>query len=148
MPGCDMEFASFAHGTKGSAIITTNSHVPGRCRTYSDQNFDKEHLTWAFPRQEERNPYDVEWADLIDAVRNNKPYNEVKRGCEASLVTSMGRMAAHTGQTITFEQILNCEHEFAPDVDKLTMDSPAPLQMTEEGHYPIPQPGVKRTREF
>jgi hypothetical protein len=60
----------------------------------------------------------------------------------------MGRMAAHTGQTITYEQILNSDHEFAPDVDKLTMDSPAPLQMTEDGHYPIPQPGVKRTREF
>jgi predicted dehydrogenase len=148
MPGCDMEFASFAHGTKGSAVITTSSHVPGRCRTYSDQNMSQDHLAWSFPRSDERNPYDVEWADLIDAIRNNKPYNEVKRGCEASLVTSMGRMAAHTGQTITFDQILNSDHEFAPDVDKLTMDSPAPLQMTEDGHYPIPEPGVKRTREF
>ena len=39
----------------------------------------------------------------------------------------MGRMAAHTGQVITCDEMLNCEHEFAPDVDKLTMDSPAPL---------------------
>ena len=39
----------------------------------------------------------------------------------------MGRMAAHTGQEITFDQMLNCEHEMAPDVDKFTMDSPAPL---------------------
>ena len=63
----------------------------------------------------------------MDAIRNDKPYNEAKRGAEASLVTSMGRMAAHTGQEITFEDMLNCEHEFAPTVDKLTMDSPAPL---------------------
>ena len=31
----------------------------------------------------------------------------------------MGRMAAHTGQEITFDEMLNCEHEFAPNVDKL-----------------------------
>ena len=44
----------------------------------------------------------------------DKPYNEAKRGVEASLVTSMGRMAAHTGQEITFDEMLNCEHEMAP----------------------------------
>ena len=38
----------------------------------------------------------------------------------------MGRMAAHTGQVITYDHMLNCEHEFAPTVDKLTMDSPRP----------------------
>ncbi len=39
----------------------------------------------------------------------------------------MGRMAAHTGQIVTFDQMLNHDHEFAPDVDKLTMDGPSPL---------------------
>ena len=68
--------------------------------------------------------YQVEWDELIDAIRQDKPYNEVKRGAEASLVTSMGRMAAHTGQVVTYDQILNLDHEFAPDVDKLTMNSP------------------------
>ena len=60
----------------------------------------------------------------------------------------MGRMAAHTGQEITFEQMLNCEHEFAPDVDKLTMDSPAPLQADANGKYPVPQPGIVTNREY
>ena len=31
----------------------------------------------------------------------------------------MGRMAAHTGNTVTFEQMLNCPHEMAPDVVRL-----------------------------
>ena len=61
----------------------------------------------------------------------------------------MGRMAAHTGQVVTFDEMLNCEHEFAPDVDKLAMDGPAPLQVdTSLGHYPCPQPGILRDREF
>jgi hypothetical protein len=85
---------------------------------------------------------------LIDAIRQNKPYNEVKRGVEASLVTSMGRMAAHTGQIITYEDMLNCDHEFAPDLDKLTASSPAPLQPGPDGKYPIPAPGINRKREY
>jgi hypothetical protein len=60
----------------------------------------------------------------------------------------MGRMAAHTGQIITFDQALNCEHEFAPNVDKLTMDSPAPLRLNSDGNYPVPQPGILKDREY
>jgi hypothetical protein len=76
----------------------------------------------------------------MEAIRADKPYNEAKRGVEASLVTSMGRMAAHTGLEITYEDILNGDHEFAPGVDKLTMDGPAPL-VAKDGKYPIPTPG-------
>ena len=57
-------------------------------------------------------------------------------------------MAAHTGQVVTFEQMLNCDHEFAPDVDKLTFESSAPLQLAANGKYPVPQPGINKTREF
>ena len=92
-------------------------------------------------------PYQNEWDDLMDAIVNNKPYNEVKRGVEASLVTSMGRMAAHTGQEITFDQMLNSDHEFAPGIDKLTADSPAPVQPDAKGMYPQPEPGRKK-REY
>ncbi|MHC4539752.1 MAG: gfo/Idh/MocA family oxidoreductase, partial [Planctomycetota bacterium] len=70
------------------------------------------------------------------------------RGAEASLVNTMGRMAAHTGQLITFEKALNCKHEMAPSVDKLTMDSPAPLRLDSEGRYPVPQPGILKDREY
>ena len=86
--------------------------------------------------------------DLVDAIRADKPYNEVKRGAEASLVTSMGRMAAHTGRTVTFDEILNSDHEFAPGVDKLTIDSPAPLLADAAGKYPIPMPGLNTKREY
>jgi hypothetical protein len=86
---------------------------------------------------------------LIDAIRNNKPYNEVERGAIASLVTSMGRIAAHTGQIIEYEQILNSTHEFAPDVNKINgNDFPAPLQAGPDGKYPVPMPGQKKDREY
>ncbi len=147
MPGCHEEFASYAHGTKGSAVISTFMHTPGKCRLYKGQDFAKEKLTWAFP-QPEPNPYQLEWDELIDAIRHDKPYNEVKRGAEASLVTAMARRAVHTGQVVTFDEMLNSEQEFAPDVDKLTMDSPAPLPAGPDGKYPVPQPGILKNREY
>jgi len=147
MPGCHNEFASYAHGTKGLAIVSTASHSPAKCRTFQGQNIDKNQQLWAFP-QPERNPYQIEWDDLITAVREDRPYNEVERGVEASLVTSMGRMAAHTGQVVTRSDILNGDHEFAPEVDKLTVNSPAPVRADASGKYPVPLPGVVTTREY
>jgi predicted dehydrogenase len=147
MNGCHSEFASYAHGTKGSAVISTAGHSPARCRTYKGHTMTKDNLLWQF-KTREPSPYQLEWDHLLTAIRQDKPYNEVKRGVEASVVTAMGRMAAHTGQVITYEQMLNCEHEFAPEVDKLTMDSPAPLQAEKDGKYPVPMPGIKRNREY
>jgi len=159
MAGCRDEFASYAHGAKGSAVISTLSHTPGLTRIYKGHRIprvntrkdlplaDDPNLVWAFP-QPERNPYQLEWDDLMEAIRQDQPYNEVQRGAEASLVASMGRMAAHTGQIITYDQILNCEHEFAPEVDKLTMDGPSPLRAGADGKYPVPQPGVNKDREY
>ena len=57
-------------------------------------------------------------------------------------------MAAHTGQEITYEQLLNSEQEFAPDADKLTMDSPSPVLADADGKYPVPMPGIKKDREY
>jgi len=157
MPGVHQEFASYIHGSKASAVVSTNAHTPGRTRIYSGQNIPRwqngqkepapENLVWAFP-QPERSPYDWEWDDLIAAIRDDKPYNEVKRGAEASLVATMGRFAAHTGQIVTFDQMMNHDHEFAPDVDKLTLDGPSPLRAAADGKYPVPEPGIKKTREY
>ena len=147
IPGCHQEFASYAHGSKGSAVISSSGHSPARCRIYKGQNIVNKDLVWKCQR-DEPNPYQLEWDHLLTAIRQNKPYNEVKRGAEASLVTAMGRMAAHTGRVITFDEMLNCEHEFAPNVDQLAMDSPAPVLAGPDGKYPVPEPGIKTKREF
>ena len=83
----------------------------------------------------------------MDAVKNDKPHNEVERGVQASVVTSMGRMAAHIGKEVTYDQMLNSSQIFAPDVEKLTLDSPSPLLADANGIYPIPEP-VKKDSEY
>jgi predicted dehydrogenase len=147
--GCNDIYSSYAHGSKGMAIVAKANDCGAPSMMFKGQNAQRSNMVWTskdIPGQED--PYLNEWNDLMDAIRNDKPYNEAKRGAEASLVSNMGRMAAHTGQEITFEDMLNCEHEFAPDVDKLTMDSPAPLQAGKDGRYPAPMPGITRKREY
>ena len=112
MPGCWHEFASYAHGTKGSAIISTSSHAPSRCRLFKTQDNradNKADVTWRAGLRPRTSRTPISWSGTIcwTAIREDKPYNEAKRGAEASLVTSMGRMAAHTGQIVTFDDMLN-----------------------------------------
>lgn len=147
-------FSSFAHGTKGMAIVAASGDSEGPSSTYKGQNPDPANRIWiskSYPQQKKYDlmpPYQNEWDDLLDAIRNGKPYNEVKSGVEATLVASMGRMAAHTAQEITYEDMLNCEHEFGPDVDKFTMDSKPPLLAGADGKYPGPVPGANNKREY
>jgi predicted dehydrogenase len=146
MSGCADIYHSFGHGTKGTAIISRGGDCGGPSATFKGLGSKRADMLWE--SKGGGNPYQNEWDDLVDAIRNDKPYNEVKRGVEASLVTSMGRMAAHTGRIVTYDEMLNCEHEFAPGVDQLSMDGPAPLTADAKGKYPIPQPGIKVRREY
>jgi predicted dehydrogenase len=149
MIGCKDIYSSYAHGTKGSAILAKHGDCGLPSSIHSGQEPTRKNQTWVSEiAPEERDPYQNEWNDLIKAIRNDQKYNETKHGVEASLATSMGRMAAHTGQEITWEQMLNCEHEFAPDVDKLTLDGPPPITADENGKYPVPQPGIVKDREY
>lgn len=147
MAGCHEEFASYALGTKGSAVISTFVHTPAKCRLFKGYQQTRANLLWA-ATQPEPNPYQLEWDHLVDAIQQDRPYNEVPRGARASLVVALGRKAVHTGQAVEFDDMLASNEEFAPGVDKLTMDSPAPLLADAAGRYPVPQPGIKKTQEF
>ena len=147
--GCNDIYSSYAHGSKGLAVVSHSNDCDPPSRTFKGQNQQRSNMIWESKLDPaERNPYHNEWMDLMTAIRNDKPYSEVERGVKASLVSSMGRMAAHTGQEITFEDMLNSEHEFAPGVDQLTMNSPSPLPADAEGKYPIPMPGMTKKREY
>lgn len=138
-------YNSFIHGTKGCAIASRQGDAGAPSSIFKGQAESDDNLVW---RSTERSSaYQNEWNDLMEAILQDKPYNEVKRGVEASLVTSMGRAAAHTGLEITFDQMLNSDHEFAPGIDKLTKDSAPPLTPDDKGMYPRPEPG-KKTREY
>lgn len=144
--GCYSDHSTLVHGSKGLAVVSASGHMPARSAIYKGQSRDSE-IAWHGPKNEP-NPYDLEWEDFMDAIRNNKPYNEMDRGVKASLVTSMGRFAAHTGQLVTYDQYLNNPVEFAPNVDKLVLGGEAPIKANAQGLYPVPLPGVNKDREY
>jgi hypothetical protein len=55
-----------------------------------------------------------EHTDLIAAIRGGKPYNELKPVAESTLTAILGRMAAYTGQKVTWEQALNSPESLMP----------------------------------
>jgi predicted dehydrogenase len=146
MIGANSIYSSYAHGSKGLAILSKNGDCGTPSSTYKGQNPTKANMIWE--SKDTSNPYQNEWNTLIAAIRDDKPHNEVDRGVKASIVTSMGRMAAHTAQEISYEDMLNCDHEFAPGADKFTMDSPPPVRSDKNGRYPVPQPGLNKKYEY
>jgi predicted dehydrogenase len=137
-PNCHNEFATFVHGTKCAAQFSGNVHAP-TVRIHKDQRIVKDNITWQ-PENEKMSPYQVEWDELLTAIRQNQPYNEVERAAYTNLTSIMGRAAIHMGRVITWDEMLASKFKFCPSVD-FTMDSPAPVQADAQGRYPVPIPG-------
>ena len=146
--GCQEIYASYLHGSKGMAVASKRGDCGQPSSLYRTPATAADMIWESQVKPDELDPYQNEWNDLVDAIRDDKPYNEVQRGVEASLVSSMGRMAAHTGREVTFDQMLNSDFEMSPNTDKFTMDSPAPLVADANGRYPVPQPGIVTSREY
>jgi predicted dehydrogenase len=147
--GCSDFYYSHAHGSKGMAVVADQGDCNPPSSTHRGQKPMRDNVIWTSKNYPgEMDPYLNEWNDLVDAIINDKPYSEVKRGVQASLVTSLGRLAAHTGREMTYDELLKSEFEYAPGVDKLTMDSPSPLLAGPDGKYPVPQPGVITNRDY
>ncbi|MCG8653337.1 MAG: gfo/Idh/MocA family oxidoreductase, partial [Pirellulales bacterium] len=51
--------------------------------------------------------YKQEHKDLVDSIRNGTPIVELKQTAESSLTAVMGRMAAYTGQVVTWDFAAN-----------------------------------------
>lgn len=139
-------YSSYVHGTKGVGVVARAGDFGGPQAIYRGQNPTTDAMVWQ--STDRSNPYQNEWEVLIDRIRAGEPHNEVESAVSTCNVSNMGRMAAHTGQEITFDQMLNCPHDFAPTVGALMYSSDAPVMPGADGFYPIPEPGIKKDREY
>jgi predicted dehydrogenase len=100
--GCYNENADYIMGTKGQAIIGKgpNPRIVGENPwTFSGQKYDM---------------YQREHDLLFQAIRKGEVMNDGDRMCSSTLMGIMGRMAAYTGQQITWEQALNSQEKLGP----------------------------------
>ena len=91
---------------------------------------------WAF--QGERNDmYQVEHDELFASIRSHKPVNDGETMARSSMLGIMGRMAAYSGQTITWEEAINSTQVLAPAIDEYRWD----LKWKSQ---PVAMPGLSK----
>ena len=137
---CYEEFATFVHGTKCAAQFSGNIHAP-TVRMYQDQRIEGGSIAWK-PERERVDPWQAEWNDLLDSIRQDRPHNEARRAAYSTFAAIMGRAAVHSGKIITWDQVTTSNFFFCPNVAALTKDSPAPVQADKNGCYATPVPGA------
>ncbi len=142
MTGCWETYADYAHGSKGSAVLMSNLAEP-KSRIYASQRIDEDTPVWEYGKNDP-NPYDVEWQLLVDAIRQDKAHNEARRAGEADVAALMGRIATHTGQYITWDEVMKSDFQFVQDIDHMTFDTPAPIHVEPGEIYPAPMPGITK----
>ena len=141
MTKCWPFWGDVLHGATGTAILGEGQPNP---RLYKGHLQTPENLIWQY-HGPSCNHYQVEHDLLFDAIRNDRPYNEVKRSAYSCLAAIMGRMAVESGQMITWDEALASTHELAPGLDQITsLDSRAPVEPDADGHYPVAMPGLTK----
>ena len=95
---------------------------------------------WRYRNKENPNPYQIEHDRLFEAIEKDLPLNDTEFGAKSTMAAIMGRMAAHSGKLITWEDALNSERIIAPA--NLRGNSTPPILPDENGIYSFPIPGV------
>ena len=102
MEGCYNENSDYILGTEGTITIGRGPvpHITGKTNwTWSGQKYDM---------------YQREHDMLFASIRQHKPINDGKRMATSTLLAIMGRMAAYTGQEITWDMALNSQEKLFP----------------------------------
>jgi predicted dehydrogenase len=133
------DFATYIHGAKCAAQFSGNIHA-ATVHMFKDQRIEKDNIAWT-PAKDAFSPWQYEWNDFIGSIRNDRPHNEAKRAAYSDMTTLMGRAACHTGQTVTWDEMMKSKFQFCDYLDKLSSDSPVPVRADENGRFPIPIPG-------
>ena len=77
------------------------------------------------------NPFVIEHVDLIEAIREGRPVNEIRQLAQSTMMAVLGRESAYTGRALTWDDLL------AADMNLM----PQPLAFGDIPAVPVPVPG-------
>ncbi len=120
MEGCYNENSDYIMGTKGTAIIGRGPmpRIEGEKKwTFQGAKYDM---------------YQAEHDALFASIRQGKPINDGVRMVTSTMLAIMGRMAAYTGQQVTWDQAMNSQVKLGPEKLEWNMSLPV---------APMPLPG-------
>ncbi len=130
IPGTWSSFAHYAHGSKGwvhfdggndQVIIRLNGKDPERLKGGPDG-------------------HQLEWDDLMAAIREGKSYNEVDSAADSTMTAILGRMATYSGKQLDWETAVNSKLSYGPE--RLAWDAEPKSKPGPDGVYPCAVPGV------
>lgn len=104
--GCSRAYGIDMYGTKGRCEIDVwkKHQIIGENK-------------WRY-KGEENNMYQTEHDELFASIRKGEPFNDGTRMAHSTMLAIWGRMAAYTGQTISWEEALNSQEVLGPKVDE------------------------------
>ncbi len=120
--GCDSETADEITGTQGTARINGSRKL----QVITGKN------SWRYDGPK-NDMYQTEHEEMFASIRAGTPVNFGKELAHSTMVGIMGRMAAYTGKTVTWEEALNSTEVLAPK-EPLTWDMKLPMP-------PVAMPG-------
>ena len=91
---------------------------------------------WRY-KGEKNNMYQTEHDELFAAIRKGEPFNDGIRAANSTLLAIAGRMAAYTGESLTFDQALNSQEILGPSIDKYSWQ-------LDWADAPVAQPGITK----
>lgn len=112
----------------------------GRCHVFAHMTTDLEgNETWRYdgPRN---SMYQEEHDVLFKSIRDGAPVNNGEYMAKSTLMAIMGRMAAYTGQIVSFEQALNSQEVLGPG------GNPSEYEWSDFPVEKVAMPGITRLR--
>src|SRR5205823_2073058 len=125
IPNCIGDMSCHIYGSQGVAHLTERRRGM-TIKTDADE--------WRYSG-EENMLYQTEHDELFASIRNGRPINNGDYMAKSTLVAIMGRMAAYTGQSITWDMALNSQEDLTPP----TYDWNVPLAVP-----PVAMPGITK----
>jgi len=123
--GCFGRVSEYALGSKGSGGMNDNG-----------DELDRGGVPFKFG-----NPYEQEHYALLEAIRNDVPFNEGHYGATSSMTAVLGRMATYSGKIIKWDDAVNKGKDLAPGIADYDWETTPPIVKGENGKYPVAVPG-------
>jgi predicted dehydrogenase len=123
-PGCKNDMSAHVLGTRGRAQLSEKDNGM----------WIKAAKDWTFEGPNNQ-LYQAEHEELFASIRSSKPINNGEYMANSTLLAIMGRMAAYTGQLVTWDMAMKSKEDLTPAKYDWTVKLPDP---------PIAVPGVTK----
>jgi predicted dehydrogenase len=130
--GCKNDMSEWIHGSDGICEL----------RQYRGATIEGAN-SWSL-RDRGHNAYQLEHNAFVDAVRNDKPYNEGELAANSCMMSVMARMATYSGIEVTWEKALASQHRLGPET--YAWDAEPPVLPGPDGTYEhaVAVPGITK----